>query len=367
MASPRLSDAANAFSYTPLAKPSSQTRLLTIPLDIELYLDHSSLSPLTGKLTTYDIPIGTLSRARRLLLASRLPLFYALSYVWGDLTKSDEIWIDGKRLAITRNLYLALRSMQSGETGTMHVWADAVCINQEDNSEKSAQIQLMREIYQSASEVRIWLGLGTPETKRCLRFVMGLTETQSNVDEPAETEDDRTEEALARAFVPPLTTIARWGVRFGQGFVDFGDLFAPPSARDDKTEMADPDGELSLHQGSIRELMDWKPSNLKLKAMEEREGDFIEVAKLIDKFFIRQIWFTRMWVVQEVCCARSCQLQIGRTTLRWEYFVQAVHYLHFQRKVYLDNIRKYVDLFLSLFFFRSHGVMACSFSKIAMF
>ncbi|KAE9371929.1 heterokaryon incompatibility, partial [Stipitochalara longipes BDJ] len=99
-----------------------------------------------------------LSRTRRLFRASRLPLFFALSYVWGDPTKSHEISIDGKRLAITKNLYLALRSMQSSITGTLHVWADAICINQEDDTEKSIQIQVMREIYYSASEVRIWLG-----------------------------------------------------------------------------------------------------------------------------------------------------------------------------------------------------------------
>jgi hypothetical protein len=352
MASPSLSDAANTFSYTPLANPSSQIRLLTIPLDIKLYVGLSSLSPLTGKLATYDIPIGTLSRARRLLRASRLPLFHALSYVWGDPTKSHEIWIDGKRFAITRNLYLALRSMQSGVTGTMHVWADAVCINQEDNSEKSAQIQLMREIYQSASEVRIWLGVGTPETKRCLLFVMDLAENETAVnDEPAETKDDGTEGALARALIPPLTTFIRGGVRFGQGVVDFGGLFASPSARDDETEMTDPDGELSLHQISIHQLTEWKPSDLRLKAVEEREGDFIEVAKLIDKFFIQQIWFTRMWVVQEVCCARSCQVQVGRTHINWGSLVRVVHYLHFHRKAYLDNIRKYVALNFLIFNF----------------
>jgi hypothetical protein len=345
MTSPSLSNATDAFSYTPLANPGSQIRLLKIPLDIKLYVGISSLSPLTGKLATYDIPIGTLSRARRLLRASRLPLFFALSYVWGDPRRSHEIWIDGKRLGITKNLYLALRSMQSGVTGTVHVWADAVCINQGDNSEKSAQIQLMREIYHCASGVRIWLGLGTPETTRCLRFVIDLNETRANVyDEPTETTLDRTEGPLVRALVPPLTSFIRGGVRFGQGFVDFGDLFSSPSARDIETEMTEPDGELSLHQGSIHQLRDWKPSDLRLKAVEQREGDFIEVAKLIDKVFIQQIWFTRMWVVQEVCCARSCEIQIGRTTLSWDLLVQVVHYLHFHRKVYLDNIRKYVAL-----------------------
>ncbi|KAH8665163.1 heterokaryon incompatibility protein-domain-containing protein [Tricladium varicosporioides] len=345
MASPVPPDATNAFSYTPLANPNSQIRLLMIPLDVNLYLGGSSHGPLMGKLATYDIPVGTLSRAKRFFLASRLPLFYALSYVWGDQTKCHEIWIDGKWLAITRNLYLALRSMQSGITGKIYIWADAICMNQEDNSEKSAQIQLMRDIYHSASEVRIWLGEGTPETKRCLHFVIDLTGAPNAVcDEPTESILNEVEEALVRALVSPVTAFGRGGIRFGQGVVDFEEIFAPPSARDDDAKLINPDEELSLNQSSIHTLTEWRPSNSKLKAVEEREGDFIEVAKLIDKFFIQQPWFTRMWVVQEYCCARSCQMQIGRTTLDWEFFVRAIHYLHFHREIHFDNIRKVVGL-----------------------
>jgi hypothetical protein len=142
---------------------------------------------------------------------------------------SYEIWIDDKRLPITRNLYLALRSMQSGETGTMHVWADTICINQEDNAKKSAQIQLMREIYHTASEVQIWLGLVTPETKRCLYFLNQLSgKTYEVRDDLAETEDDRMEGKFERTLMPPMTTFIRGGKRFGQGVMDFGDLFGPP-------------------------------------------------------------------------------------------------------------------------------------------
>lgn len=302
-----------------------------------------SLSPLTATLAPYDIPVGSLSRARRLLRASRLPLFFALSYVWGTPEKSHEIWIDGKRFPITRNLYLALRSMQSNDTGTMHVWADAICINQEDNAEKSAQIHLMREIYHTASEVQVWLGLATPETKRCLNFMNKLTESSDEVlDDLAEMEDDQPEDAFDRAFIPPVTAFIRGGFRFGQGVIDFGEIFASPSARDDKTEVISPVGELSLHQNSLHISNKWRPSELGLKAAEEIEGDFIEVAKLIDKHITQHLWFTRMWVVQEMCCARSCNVRIGRNTIDWELFVNILNYLHFHRRAELDNIRKYV-------------------------
>lgn len=63
----------------------------------------------------------------------KLPVFNALSYVWGDGTRSHEILIDGRPLGITASLYTALRDLQSEcGTGDCHIWADSIFINQED-------------------------------------------------------------------------------------------------------------------------------------------------------------------------------------------------------------------------------------------
>lgn len=37
------------------------------------------------------------------------------------------------------------------------LWVDAICINQEDNNEKTDQVQLMTWIYASAKGVLVWL------------------------------------------------------------------------------------------------------------------------------------------------------------------------------------------------------------------
>jgi hypothetical protein len=42
--------------------------------------------------------------------------------------------------------------------GSMPLWADAICINQEDIVERNHQVQLMRDIYRSAELVVAWLG-----------------------------------------------------------------------------------------------------------------------------------------------------------------------------------------------------------------
>ncbi|KAF2855806.1 hypothetical protein T440DRAFT_163460 [Plenodomus tracheiphilus IPT5] len=41
---------------------------------------------------------------------------------------------------------------------TKLLWIDSVCISQQHNEDKAAQIPLMAEIYQRASRVLVWLG-----------------------------------------------------------------------------------------------------------------------------------------------------------------------------------------------------------------
>ena len=81
----------------------------------------------------------------------------ALSYVWGDPTKSRSIFVDEKELRVTENLYHALRWLRG--PGHMRViWVDAVCTNQNDIPERNHQVGLMGKIYSGAETVRIYLG-----------------------------------------------------------------------------------------------------------------------------------------------------------------------------------------------------------------
>lgn len=54
------------------------------------------------------------------------PQYEALSYVWGDASKKDEILCDNGTLAITTNLHTALRYIREKETERI-IWADAIC------------------------------------------------------------------------------------------------------------------------------------------------------------------------------------------------------------------------------------------------
>lgn len=84
-------------------------------------------------------------------------LYDALSYAWGGVDDSRIIHCDGKMLGIPKNLYECLQRVRS-ESESRWLWADSICINQEDVKERGHQVRQMAEIYLSANRVLVWLG-----------------------------------------------------------------------------------------------------------------------------------------------------------------------------------------------------------------
>jgi hypothetical protein len=68
--------------------------------------------------------------------------FEALSYAWGSQEKPHYIELDEGSLPITDSLFKALVRLRLPRRARV-LWADAICINQENNAEKSKQITLM--------------------------------------------------------------------------------------------------------------------------------------------------------------------------------------------------------------------------------
>ena len=80
------------------------------------------------------------------------PLAYtALSYTWGDVQDTDFMRLDYEVIEVQANLTKALKQMRKLQYYV--VWADAICINQDDIQERNAQVSAMRSIYEKAQEV----------------------------------------------------------------------------------------------------------------------------------------------------------------------------------------------------------------------
>ena len=70
---------------------------------------------------------------------------------------SESIICDGKRLPVTKNLYAALLRLRQSHA-LVPLWIDAICIDQNNTSERTKQVRLMKQIYQNAKQVVVWLG-----------------------------------------------------------------------------------------------------------------------------------------------------------------------------------------------------------------
>jgi hypothetical protein len=87
--------------------------------------------------------------------------FEALSYVWGSESQRKGIRCGDGRAEITLNLHSALKHLRLADA-PRRIWADALCINQGDVEERSAQVKNMGQVFKSASRTLIWLGEETP-------------------------------------------------------------------------------------------------------------------------------------------------------------------------------------------------------------
>ncbi|KAF2825955.1 HET-domain-containing protein, partial [Ophiobolus disseminans] len=85
------------------------------------------------------------------------PSYEVLSYVWGDASNTEEIAVGGVSFHATRNLADFLRCLRLPYRERT-IWADAICINQSNQEEKSHQIGLMTDIYRHAEEAHVWFG-----------------------------------------------------------------------------------------------------------------------------------------------------------------------------------------------------------------
>jgi hypothetical protein len=78
--------------------------------------------------------------------------YTALSYTWGDATPLRTIDLDGKPVAVRKNLWDFLnRAREDGFAG--YLWIDALCIDQSTVGERNHQVAMMGTIYSRAEGI----------------------------------------------------------------------------------------------------------------------------------------------------------------------------------------------------------------------
>ena len=130
--------------YVPLSDAPDQIRLLRI-LPTKHFND-----PLVCQLETVSLD-GSRS-------------YEVLSWCWGLSEDMTTIKVNGRQARCRSNLEVALRHFRHAELNRT-MWVDAICINQDDTSEKNRQVPLMGSIYRQAQTVCIWLGEGDQDAE----------------------------------------------------------------------------------------------------------------------------------------------------------------------------------------------------------
>jgi hypothetical protein len=236
----------DAYRYKPLNKPNGMIRLIQI--------------------------LSTTPHIRCELRVASLdakPAFSALSYVWGDSTVRELISVDGGALSITTNLAHALRDVHnqwsqghyiSSETAQW-LWADAICINQNDVEEKNCQVPLMETIYCDARMMFAWLGI---------------------------------DGKITRGGIESIELVAREVSKLPQ----YNVLIDPSPDESDKLTTGDLD-------------LDWSALYL------DESDSTVEVFRDISGLMYLPYW-KRLWIVQEPALAQSTVLLAGPKTMSWD-------------------------------------------------
>ena len=170
--------------------------------DIRLPLDESRdeirMVYAIGQPATREISLAI----NKVSLTEASLLYCALSYEWSPpnmdgrppLTLSTP---SGYSLSLKPNLVAFLRHLPylKSPLGVLNrdfdcpypLWIDAICINQEDPSERASQVRLMGQIFGRALMVWSWLGPEMSDSARAIKFInswdpisvnLGLLETE---------------------------------------------------------------------------------------------------------------------------------------------------------------------------------------------
>lgn len=261
-------------------------------------------------------------------LLDRVPLadvrnqYYALSYCAGDAHKTDVVLVNGIRCTVFANLKHALESAQHfwkqrSTQERLLLWVDQICINQYDLSERSHQVGIMRDIYQSAQHTLICLSTFESSSKG-LEWLLGLSEHVPRLD------DDLVEETL----IPHRVEL-------------------PENRNSDNKTSKGPPERHHWHR-----LLKYMCQNV---VDEEFVNGWIAFYDIV-----QSPWWNRAWVFQEFIVSPAPLFIYWHSSASWQNLSYVLHSLCSLHK---DDLI-YRDYFLKLTGFEAGGVEDRNFSRV---
>ncbi|KAK8029563.1 hypothetical protein PG993_010854 [Apiospora rasikravindrae] len=235
---------------------------------------------------------------------SDAPTFFCLSYVWGDPNQFLAVNCNGGMVPVTQNLFHALRTCFDRYPDSW-LWADGICINQQDFAERGSQVQLMGSIYAKASMVLAHPGH--------YRYGKADSDSESGDDEPAMNEKmpestiDGSQSPVVKgpADATASTTLKKLS-RSAQTYgiadfhhIDTGDAYSSTNVQSAVSIMTflSRTWTVGNHDKTLSDTYWDKTSLPGLETGEERRT----WVNLLN--FWSQDWYFRTWVLQEIVLA----------------------------------------------------------------
>ena len=159
----------SSFTYRSLTPNKGRIRLINV-------LPKSHQASLEGPLIEHHAsldssePSDYISCTISHVSLEEAPTYTALSYHWGDTSRKRAILVNGTILSVSENLETVLRHLRLQDE-SITLWADAICIDQRDDVEKSEQVQKMRQIYSYATVVLAWLGPAADNSDVAMQWI----------------------------------------------------------------------------------------------------------------------------------------------------------------------------------------------------
>ncbi|PON20559.1 hypothetical protein TGAM01_v210593 [Trichoderma gamsii] len=224
---------------------------------------------------------------------ARFPSYRALSYVWGRWRRDPpKILVNGYAIKVTNNLEIALRHLRE-ERVDINLWVDALCIDQNNTTERSSQVSQMRNIYSTAREVIIFLGDG------------------SHADYGASRLRSKTPPGPCRLF----------------GIDDMNIPLAHQTLDNWKTStLKSPVQALEIFS-FLAIITQFQDSSSLLKFFKEFPEAHVTTLFEALRRTLLVAWWDRIWVVQEAVVAQDITMRYSDVAASWEFLVEVTRSL----------------------------------------
>jgi hypothetical protein len=128
--------------------------------------------------------------------------YLAVSYTWGtgsDAARNTLLPVGERQCIYISSQVLAIFQAVLKPGRTIHLWIDALCINQADMGEKNQQVPYMRDVYKKSNHVVISLGKSTKKTDQVMDAIYPLYKAYQN------------SEKSQKVYTPALSTLPLLG------------------------------------------------------------------------------------------------------------------------------------------------------------